>query len=94
MIIKYEKPVYPENFDPYEEDCCGSHYADTLTIQEDREASYPDGKNVKITIRESKSGIGDEFRIIIEGMGVRKEIITYVGDDGEFVCEMKGNDLD
>jgi hypothetical protein len=92
MIVNYLK-AKPLDYDPYEEDCCGNHSADVLIVHEDREATCPDGKNVVITIKESKSGIGDSFRIIIEANGVKKEIYTAVEDDGEFVCQMQGNDL-
>lgn len=92
MIVKHLK-AEPLDHDPFDDDCCGTHHAETLIIDEDREARYPDGNNVRITIKEFKSGLGDSFKIIVEGKGLRKEIFTEVDDNGEFYCTMSGNDL-
>ena len=93
MKVIHEKVKLPLPYDPYEEDCCGAFSADTVTITENREEKWPDGNNIKIVIQEKRSGIGDDFEIVISGAGMTKKIIAYVDDDGEFVCEMKGNDL-
>jgi hypothetical protein len=93
MIIKHIKPNYPLDYDPWEEDCCGAYSAETLIIDEDREAKYPDGNNIKITIQEYKSGIGDSFKITVEGKGKSKTVFTEVNDNGDFNFEVQGCDL-
>lgn len=77
VVSKIEKLDY----DPYEEDVCGHHLQETLTI------SCAD--NQQIVIEESKSGVGADYKIIIMQGGKKKpvEVLFYYDDDGEYHYE-------
>ena len=56
----------PLDYDPFEEDCCGSHNGDTMVIHCDYK------EQLKIRILECPSGIGPEYWITVETSDGRK----------------------
>ena len=86
--MKFEHiPVkLPLEYDPYEEDCCGSFSADKLIVTE----NHPNNAII-ITIQEFRSGIGNEFQIFAVGPNGQKSkvLCAYMDDDGELNFYLK-----
>lgn len=79
-------PFVPPNYDPYDECVCGTHQGETMMVGCDRD--------VTIQIDETRSGIGNFYKIIaVFKNGARYKLAeVYVDDDGENVVVRERGD--
>lgn len=71
----------PLDYDPYEEDVCGSYVGDIVEIE--------GMSGLKIVAKEKPSGIGPEYDLLIETKDRQtKRLVIYESDDdGTLVVE-------
>mgnify|MGYP001567445101 CR=1 FL=1 len=90
MRAEIRKCILPLDYNPYDEDCCGSYTGDHMIIH----CNYQE--KLKIHIQEKPSGVGPEYEITAETVdGQKCEGILHVSydDDGELNFYMKPNVL-
>jgi hypothetical protein len=79
MKLQKIKVEYPKGYSAYDEDCCGSHAHEELTITSKHASAV-------VKIVETNSGIGGELVIYVgeNEDNLQKLTSVYVDDDGIF----------
>ncbi len=76
MIVRLLPPPII-SYDPFEEDCVGSHPGDTAEIR------VGDRNNILLEVEETKSGIGPSYEVFLTGpLFPRQKVAYFSTEDG------------
>ena len=86
-MIRLEQiePKLPLDYNPYDEDCCGAYTGTRVILHCDT------NERIKIEIRETRSGIGEDYGIWVTMPGRESKRIAavFVDDDGDNQIELE-----
>ena len=77
MIVKHI-PKVSLDYDPYEEDCCGSHPGEAVEID--------CGHGIVFRVQQKDSGIGSSWEVTVTNSWNR--LYAFMDDDGQLVSGM------